>query len=243
MKKYLFLTFVLFIIFTCNVSAKENVYFTSSNGVEMTELEYNNVKAIHGEEFLNSMDLETFNDYYEFYSCQNLEIKEVSSNDLNNNIVPFSNNHSTESKDLSIISTKNSNNEKLITIKLHWKKLPKIRSYDVFGFLAPGINYSGLKAKVNFYGTLTQLTNNINQTSNGYGISVKLPTDCNQISMEISFKTTSSGTIYASYQHSVKNISLYDSMNYTFSYNGLGKVFLFNNESLFDKMGGVEMNI
>ena len=42
--------------------------------------------------------------------------------------------------------------------------------------------------------------------------------------------------VYASYQHAVKNISLNDSMNYTFSYNGLGGVSLFNNSSLFDKM-------
>ena len=231
MKKYLLLTFVLFLFFVSNVNAKENVYFTSTNGVEMTELEYNNIKAIHGEEILNSMDI---------YRSKNLEIKEISSND--NNIMPFSNTHSTESKEL-LIKTAETLGVKLVTIQIKWKKMPKVKSYDVFGFLAPNISYTEPKTKVNFYGTFTQLSSNVKQTSNGYGISVKLPTNCNQISMEISFKTTSSGTIYASYQHAVKNISLNDSMNYIFSYNGLGNVFSFNNILLFDKMGGVEMNI
>lgn len=39
MKKYLIMTFVLFIGFISNVNAKEDVYFISSNGVEMTELQ------------------------------------------------------------------------------------------------------------------------------------------------------------------------------------------------------------
>lgn len=73
---------------------------------------------------------------------------------------------------------------------------------------------------------------NIKRINNGYGISIKFPTSSDQIL----FKTTSSGKVYASYQPTVKNISLNDSMNYSFSGQGLGGVFLFNNVSLFDKM-------
>ena len=61
--------------------------------------------------------------------------------------------------------------------------------------------------------------------------------------MQISFQTKASGTVYASYQHAVKNISLNSSTNYVFSANGLGNVFLFNDNSLFDKMQGVSLNI
>lgn len=238
MKKYLIMTFVLFIGFISNVNAKEDVYFISSNGVEMTELQYNNIKTIHGEEFLNSMDLETFNKYYEFYSSRDLKIEKETNV---NQILPFSNNISTEYKEL-LITKSSILGKNMITVHLKWKKPPKIRSYDVFGFRT-NFSYANVTTKVNFYGAYTELTNNIKQKVNAYGISVKLPTDSDNISMQITFTTTSSGTIYASYQHAVKNISLNSSTNYVFSPNGLGNVFLFNDNSLFDKMQGVSINI
>ncbi len=201
----------------------------------MTELQYNNIKTIHGEEFLNSMDLETFNKYYEFYSSKDLKIEKESNV---NQILPFSDNAnvSTEYKELSIIKSIIPD-KKMITVQLNWKKPPKIRSYDVFGF------------RTNFSFTNIYVTNNFNatynakQTNNGYGISIKLPTDNDNIFVQILFQTKASGIMYASYQHAVKNISLNDSMNYTFSSKGLGGVFLFNNSSLFDKMAGVEKSI
>ena len=203
MKKYLIITFVLFIAFSSNVNAKENVYFTSSNGVEMTELQYNNIKSIHGEEFLNSIDLEAFNKYYEFYTSSCLKIEEESNF---NQILLFSNNVSTEYKELSIIKS-SIPGEKMITVKLNWKKPPKIRSYDVFGFRT-NFSYTNIYVKNNFNATY-----NVKQTNNGYGISIKLPTDSDNISMQISFQTKASGTVYASYQHAVQNISLNDSTN------------------------------
>ncbi len=212
MKKYLIITFVLFIAFSSNVNAKENVYFTSSNGVEMTELQYNNIKSIHGEEFLNSMDLETFNKYYEFYSSNNLKIEKETNV---NQILPFSDNISTEYKELSI--TKSSIlGKNMITVHLNWKKPPKIRSYDVFGFRT-NFSYANVTTKVNYYGAYNELTNNIKQKVNGYGIFIKLPTDSENISMQISFKTSANGRVYASYQHAVQNISLNDSTNYSLS--------------------------
>lgn len=238
-KKAIMLIFMLSIFFTVQVNAKENIYFINSNGIEMTKVEYDNIKKIHGEDFLNSMDLETFNTYYEFYKTPNLEIKEYKNN--NNLIEPFSATHNTEYKELSITSTEKVNNEKMITVKLNWKKAPKVRSYDVFGFYAPNMNYSYPITKINYYGSYNQITSNIKKTSNGYGISLKLPTDSNNISAQIVFSTSSSGRIYASYQHSVQSISLNDSMNYSFSTDGLGKVFLFNNSSLFDKMLGIDI--
>lgn len=149
--------------------------------------------------------------------------------------MPFSS-ISTDFKELSILEFGIGNN-KLIRIRLSWKQLPKIRSYDVFGFrTTSNIIYTEPLAKIISDSSTTILTSNIKQINNGYGISIKLPTNCNSLEMQITFKTSSNGTIFASYQHSVKNISLNDSMNYSFSGQGLGGVFLFNNVSLFDKM-------
>lgn len=241
MKKDIILIFVLSIFFINQVYAKESIFFTNYNGVEMTEVEYNNIKKIHGEEYLNNMSFEIYNTYYDFYKTPNLEIKESKNN--NNLIEPFSTIHNTDYKELSIVITGYIHNEKMIVIKSNWKKAPKVRSYDVFGFYAPNMRFSSPITEVNYYGSNNQITSNIKKTNNGYGISLKLPTDSDKISMQISLKTTSSGRIYASYQHSVQSISLNDSMNYDFSTNGLGKVFLFNNPSLFDKMLGVDIQI
>lgn len=229
---------VLFVVFGAKVYAKENEYFVNSNGVAMTEIEYNNIKMIHGENFVETIDYETYNKYQDFYSEENLEIDEIS----NNSIIPYSSVHSTNYKELSITSAKY-NNVKMITIKLNWKKLPSVKSYDVFGFYIPNNSYYDVSSFSNFYGSFTKAVGTVKQTNNGYGISIKLPADCNQIAMQIVFKTTGNRTVFASYQHSVRGITLSNSTNYTFSNNGLGNVFLFNDISLFDQMSGVNITI
>lgn len=240
MKKILILSFISFILFSSNVFAKENIYFVNSNGVEMTELEYNNIKLIHGEEFVNSIDKDIYNKYQDFYSSKNLEIEQV--NNEENNIIPYSTTYLTDYKYLEIKSAK-MNGYKLLTITLNWRNAPKIRSYDVFGFRTENMSFTNSYIKSNFCNSYNTTPNKVKLTNLGYGASIKLPTNCNQISMQITFTTTSSGTIYASYQHAVKNISLNSSTNYVFSPNGLGNVFLFNDNSLFDKMQGVNINI
>ena len=65
------------------------------------------------------------------------------------------------------------------------------------------------------------------------------------IKLTQSYKTSSGGTIYASYQHSTSTISLADSKNYTIGKNGLGNVFIFSNGlgSKFDAMRGISINV
>lgn len=51
--------------------------------------------------------------------------------------------------------------------------------------------------------------------------------------------------IYATYQHAQGTVTLAQSQNYTLSYNGLGKVVLFNSSdisNIYDEMSGVEIS-
>ena len=53
------------------------------------------------------------------------------------------------------------------------------------------------------------------------------------------------GTVYASYQHAKRNISLINSRRYTFASGGFGNVFSFDSAvgDYYDEMGGVSISL
>ena len=59
------------------------------------------------------------------------------------------------------------------------------------------------------------------------------------------FKDINNGTVYGTYQHSQRDISLSQSQRYTISANGYGGVLDFDSsvEDYFDGMGGVSINV
>ena len=115
-----------------------------------------------------------------------------------------------------------------------------IKSYDVIGTYLDGLTLVGaVDTKIQNISF-----NEIKKNINGFGVSVKIPTLGNPIITQ-RFKVTGSGTIYGSYQHATKSVTLSQSKNYTISKKGLGKVFLFEEpfKTYYDNSPGVDITI
>lgn len=241
MKKHIFSLFIMStFLFMSNVYAKEDVYYVNDNGVQLNETEYENILLIHGPEMLEILTQDMLDEYSNYYNDQNIIINVKYSND--DNIHPYSSFLETNYKELKITTVTSQSSNKMIVVTLNWKAMPKVKSYDVIGFRLYNTTFkSSVITMTNINGSSQSIAGN-KQYSNGYGASVKLLSNSASITIQQTFSVASGGTVYASYQHAVKSISLSDSLNFSISSNGLGNVFIFNNNNLFDKMSGVSIN-
>lgn len=224
-----------------NVKAKDIAYRNEA-GLELTQTEYQNILAIHGKDYLKTMTKSDFDKYKEYYSYNDLKIEKVDSNE-NLSIMPLSEFYETNYKRLSVTNVTNSSPTTLVVVQLKWKQMPKVKSYDVIGVRLYNTSFSG---SVSTYALINGSRINpsaTKKTNNGVGASIKLSSNSSSIEIQQSFTANSGGTIFASYQHAVKSISLADSQNFTISSVGLGKVFKFANNSLFDQMDGISIKI
>lgn len=238
--KKLLLLIALFLMLTPKVNAKEYNFFVNANGVEMNETEYNNIIRIHGESFVNQITQKMFESNKEYYSNPDISI-EIKESDTGYR--PYSTIFDTNYKTLKIATISSQTSSKLVVVTLSWKTMPKVKSYDVIGVRLVNTQFDGnITTLVSFDGSSSNIAGS-KKFNNGYGASVKLKEDCSSIKLQQSFKASAGGTVYGSYQHAVRNISLSDSQNFTISSNGLGGVFKFNNNDLFDKMSGVYISI
>ncbi len=224
-----------------NVNAKEIVY-KNELGLELTEMEYQNILAIHGEDYLKTMSSSDFDKYKEYYSYPDLKIEKVNSN-VEEFIMPLSEFYETNYKRLSVTNVTNSTPTTLVVVQLKWKQVPKVKSYDVIGVRLYNTSFSGSVSTYALINGIRVSPEATKKVSNGVGASIKLLSDSSSIEIQQSFTVNSGGIVYACYQHAIKNISLSDSQNFTISSVGLGKVFKFTNISLFDQMDGISIKI
>lgn len=244
MRKFLvsIISLITGLIFTFTVEAQESIFYTNNQNVNFTEKEYNFVTNLFYDGFQEIMDV---NDYYKIFKDQDFINNPTVSKTYEEKsaIQPYSNNHETGSKILTI--KRNCSSDCMITITVQWKVMPKIRSYDVIGTRFKNVN------RLDTATTKVKLDSTFNSSSttdykdNGFGASIKLPTGGNSLIITQFFKVTKGGTVYGSYQHATRTISLANSRNYSISSNGLGGVFSFNDgyNSYYDAMGGVDITV
>lgn len=240
MGKFILFVLVFFRVLLTNVEAKEIIY-VNKKGLEFKAHEYQNILTIHGEEYLENMNLEDFLKFREYYSASNLKIKKTEL--PRSSIMPNSNFLDTNYKTLSIYNVTNYSSIPFIVINLEWKKIPKTKSYDVIGVR---LWHTSFLSSVSTYASIDGVRvapAKIKQKSNGVGVSIKLPSNSSSIFIQQSFTVNTGGTVYASYQHSKKSISLAHSQNFIISKGGLGKVFQFKNNTLFDQMEGISLKV
>ena len=180
--------------------------------------------------------------------------KEITQEEYDNvNVISlYSTNHETEYKKITI---EDINREIILTVE--WKKNPAVRSYDVIALRGVGVtfDYDSIKgiqnyslnnnvSKIYYYNT----SENVKLFSNGFGVSMNLVNGATNYCLSLSinyFKDINNGTVYGTYQHSQRDISLSQSQKYTISANGYGVVLDFDSsvEDYFDGMGGVSINV
>lgn len=236
-KKHLLIFILSLMLFTINASAKET-YYVNDYGVSLTKEEYDFFSYMFWE---NSQNLITENDYEKFVNSN------IISGELDSNVYYEIENRGTSFKDLdkSLKITKSCASDCFISTTLTWNRNPAVRSYDVIGAYLENTNLvnNPVTTIVSSGGNVT--SDEIKKSNNGFGVSILLPKYGNSLVVNQTFKVKKGGTIYASYQHAMKSLTLTESKNYTLSKAGYGGVFKFSGTAanVYDKMSGVDINL
>ena len=180
--------------------------------------------------------------------------KEITQEEYDNvNMISlYSTNHETEYKKITIEDV---NREIILTVD--WKKNSAVRSFDVIALRGVGVtfDYDSIDGIQDYYLNSSKssiyynnTSENVKLFSNGFGVSMNLVNGASNYSLSLSinyFKDVNNGTVYGTYQHSQRDISLSQSQRYTISANGYGGVLDFDSsvEDYFDGMGGVSINV
>ena len=236
-----FIILVAVLSFSKNVYAEEAIYYTTSNGIELTEEEYNFLTQFYWDGY---PDIMTIDQYEEFKNSDLLDRELIVKYAKQPENTPRSTSHATNAKVLKIAAACSSS-DCMVTINCEWTLNPATRSYDVIGAYLSGVSL--LYHNQTYVSSTSGATffNNLKTAYNGIGNSVKLPSSGTDVIINMTITTTRGGTIYGSYQHAMSNTTLPVSKYYNFSLAGYGNVFSFYGSAvgIYDGMGGVDITI
>ena len=249
--KILIVLFLMLIVASSSVNVFASTlvkkYYTNSNGVRLTEKEYNFVNEIYGVDYFENMTKDDYDWISDLDINKNkIEISTYYDNISNINLGMLKGHtHATGSKRLTIIKSCSSQVCTVIT-NLTWLTNPTIRSYDVIGarFQNASLLNNTITTRVSS-SSGTTYSSNTKTFSNGIGTAVKLPTGSTNIVLEQKFFMNPGGTVFASYQHATSNITLATSLQFVVGATGAGSVFVFYGNAVgkYDNMGGVDITL
>ena len=186
-------------------------------------------------------------------------IMEAGIANMENGISTFSSptSHETSYKRIMILATPINSNTYSMLLYTQWLLTPSTQSYDVTAMrgdhatIVDGTQ-SGTQTyyKNGAYGYVNYSPNgtNIVKQSNGFGISMNLVNNASYYETDISATVTADdqyATVYGTYQHAVRDVTLDESKAYTISHNGYGKVvnFVTSVQDNYDRMQGVYVEL
>ncbi len=231
-----------------NAESNKDIYYTNSNGISLTEKEYNYAKTMFNEQFIEVMNQEDY-DFINRADVNNKDVEIIVEEPKTDYIQSRTSSYvETQAKRLAISKTCH-NGVCVVSLTNTWKYEPRVKSYDVIGVMFSNTSQYG-----NGYGTIFKV-NGSNHTcteyvknSDGLGCSYKLPSNATAdiyayMSLDVN---DTGGLVYGSYQHATSSVTLSQSKNYSFHINGYGNVFLFNTakaKDAYDGMDGVSMYV
>ena len=178
---------------------------------------------------------------------------------MENGINPLSSptSHETSYKRITIIASHINNNLYSMLLYTQWLIVPATQSYDVTAMRGEHATFvngtqEGVQTyyKNGAYNYINYSTNgtNIVKNSNGFGISMNLVNDASYYETELTANVTADdqyATVYGTYQHAVRNVTLDQSKAYTISHNGYGDVvnFVVSVQDFYDRMQGVYVEL
>ena len=240
--KYFLLIIGLFVLSTFEVHALDNEYYENKNGIRVTKKEHDVIIRLYNQEYFDNMTDED----YKWLADLDINNNKVSMNttfDVPNGL--DSTEHGTASKKLTIIKSCSSSGCSVMTTAT-WLVKPTIRSYDVIGVRFNGTNFTNDLITTRVVSSDgVQYSDHKKIASNGVGCSVKLPETASNLVIDQKVFVTTSGYVFASYQHAAKKTTLEASMKYTLGVSGYGNVFRFygDAEGVYDQMAGVDINL
>lgn len=233
-------------VFFINVRADE-VYYTNSHGVSLTEEQYNFLTELHFEGYQDYITEATHNKYLSMGLYDEKVTKEVIEDfdDTGNSL--YGTLHETTAKRLELAYACGGNRCTMATTA-EWKGTPRIISYDVIGSYLYG-NLTRLSTPITYLywsGQTIEFTDRV-YSGNGYGCTALLQnSSVNMIvAQDVDIRVDGSGTFYSSYQHATKRITLETSKKYTTGFGGYGGVFFFYGSAVgvYDQMAGVDVHL
>lgn len=228
MKKFLLFFTIISCFLVKNVSASD--IFVNSNGVKITTTEKEFITNFFGEEYLEIITQEEFDQYKDYF--------QDSSKIQKSSIIL----RATDPKKEITITKAKKDSKTLVTIKNAWTNAPIVKSYDIIGARFEKVSLISEPitqiSNSNFASKISTI-----KKMNGIGSIIQLKSGNSTASIYLTFEVAGSGTVFGSYQHATSGISLNDCKNFSIIPNGLGNVFSFPNNKIFDNMYGVSINI
>lgn len=234
------LIIILFVALFAQPVLADDYFYKNDYGVILSEKEYNFISEMYGEGYQKYLTP----DEYTLIKDMDLFDKAVAKVTMSFKVPSFTKGTSINENLRTLTITKSCSNNCYIVMNNKWNQTPNVKSYDVFGARIK----NGTITKIN---KVTVLGNNYNKSysnpsvyDNGFGYSILVPNVSN-IEMTVSFVTTTSGTVYGSYQHTKKNTTEAISKQYTIGDNGYGNVFKFSSvaATYYDNSAGVDINL
>lgn len=229
-----------------NVYAEDIPYYITTNGIELTEFQYNTLVKILSAERVNKLNNDDYNALHvdrmipDNYSVVTQEYI-ISENPTTSYIAPYSY-HETPAKKLSL-SRVCDNGVCGIAVTTYWKTTPKVTSYDVIGIRFDNTSFynSGIACYYSANGSGTSTMDKQIKTSNGAACIKKIGSGIDYMTIDSDLKYTSNGIVFASYQHAVSSVTLSQASNFSFDGTGYGSVFLWpmSIRTKYDQMAGV----
>lgn len=229
-----------------NVYADETAYYTTTNGIELTEFQYNTLVKILSAERVSRLNENDYNvlhvdrmvpGEYSFKTEEFIIPEETTSGD----ITPYAY-HETPAKKLTL-SRACDNGVCAIGVTTYWKSTPKVTSYDVIGVRFDNTSFNkevvGCYYVENNSGT-TSMSKTI-KSNNGAACIKKISSGIDYMTLDIDLNYKSNGIAFASYQHAVSSVTLSQASNFSFDGTGYGSVFLWpmSIRTKYDQMAGV----
>lgn len=215
-------------------------YYENNFGVKFTKDEYNFISKMFYVGYQSTVTEEEYKMIFENYDKESkIEKKTINNNEEINLLGNF---HSTSSKSITI--SKSCDTTCLISVVANWSKSPNVRSYDLIGAYLDDTTLTTTPVTKVINSTGINMNGDIKKEKAGFGVSIQLIKNGDDMRITQSFRVNNNGHIYASYQHAKKAITLTNSKKYTISRYGYGDVFLFdslNIQNYYDGMEGVDI--
>jgi hypothetical protein len=223
-------------MFVNRIAYAKSVYYTNPNQVEFTKNEYDIIRLLYDENYIETITIDEFNKIdlsgYLEYGVKNGTYTQYDS--MNRGIKTLS--YTVSCSDICVIKS-----------TLVWTSIPSIKKYDVFGARLVNTSLVGIDYTRIIYDGNSFDSGNYKYLSNGFGASFKIPSSIsNTLETEQKFFVdyVSGASVVISYQHARHSDStLAKSKNYTISPTGFGGVFNFTYSYIYDGMSGITINL
>lgn len=245
MKKYSKILIVSIFCLTClfgqkDVNAKErNIVYTNSNGVSLTQEEYDFFTKVYWDGYQKDLTEEVYNEYVDLdFLNAEFDSKTVTE-------IPKTRGASFSSNYKSIKISKICDDNCRMVVVADWLVNPNIRSYDVIGAYLSGVELESTPNTRVVSSTQTKVALNIKKQSKGFGTSVLLPDTGSNVKINQDFYVSKGGYVYASYQHAMEKTTLATSQKFNVTGLEYGGVFSFYDEAYdtYDAMPGVDIEV